>query len=123
MSIGLLLFFLFVLVANVAIGYIIAVLLGIGPADFRTAWAHIKLSLASPNGDTNSSRMSQVKSIIGFVTSLGGRFKKHAPPPPGEIKPLSVAPVEEPKAPAPIPPTQESNNNNPAKPEQPNTPP
>jgi hypothetical protein len=123
MSIGLLLFFLFVLVATVAIGYVIAVLLGIGPADFRTAWTHIKLSLASPHGDAGSSRMSQVKSILGFVTSLGGRFKKPAPPPSDEIKPLSVASVEEPKTAAPVSPPQESSNNNSAKPESPTTPP
>jgi len=71
MSIGLLLFFLFVLVANVAIGYIIAILLGIGPPDFRIAWTRIKLSVL-------------------------GRFKKHTPPTSREPELPTVTPVEAP---------------------------
>jgi hypothetical protein len=39
MSLGLFIFFIFMLVANVAIGYVIAILMGIGPADFRAAWS------------------------------------------------------------------------------------
>ena len=96
MSIGLLLFFLFVLIANIAIGYIIAILLGIGPPDFRTAWTRIKLS-AYHLAHSNSGH-SQAQGIVGFMTSLVGRFKKHAPP------------------------TQESSDNHPDKPEQPNSP-
>ncbi len=44
MSLGLVLFIIFVLAANVIIGYVIATLLGIGPPNFRTAWALIKQS-------------------------------------------------------------------------------
>jgi len=84
-------FFLFVLVANVAIGYMIAILLGIGPPDFRTAWARIKLSLVS-------------------------RLKKHAPPTHSEpelptetpsVTPVAV-PVSEPAATPPVTPVAES---------------
>ena len=84
MSLGLLLFFLFVLVANVAIGYIIAILLGIGPPDFSTAWTRTKLSVV-------------------------GRFKKHSPSASNEstlatipaVSP-TVTPVEESAATPPV---------------------
>ena len=139
MSIGLLLFLLFVLVANIAIGYFIAILLGIGPPDFRTAWARVKLSVAGSLSQSGSglSRLPQVKSVIGFVTSLVERFKKHAPSAPDESELPdelpSARPDQEstptlppsPVTPSPIPPTQptqKSSDNNPGKSEQPNPP-
>ena len=137
MSIGLLFFFLFVLVANVAIGYIIAILLGIGPPNFRTALSRIKLSVASPfsQNEGGSSHLSQVKNIVGLMTSFVGRFKKHAQPTSSEYELPSELPVETPTVvpvaestttppvspamPSPIPPTLESSGNNPVNAEQP----
>ena len=119
MSIGLLLFFLFVLVANVAIGYMIAILLGIGPPDFRTAWLRIKLSVTSPLS-YNGYGSSQVNGIAGFMTSFVSRFKKHAPPTSDEPELLSELPVATPTE-TPIPPAPSGNN--PVDAEQPNLPP
>jgi len=141
MSIGLLLFFLFVLVSNVAIGYIIAILLGLGPPDFRTAWTRIKLSVASPLPQSGSgfSRLSQMIDVVGFMALFVGRFKKHVPPASSETELPDEQPSETPHAestatlppsptlppPAttsPTTPAQESSNNIPGKPEQPNPP-
>ena len=101
MSLGLLLFFLFLLVANVAIGYIIAILLGIGPPDFRTAWTKIKLSVPSHRSESGgfSSRLPQIKNIAGFITSFVGRFRKHADKASDELEPASelsdATPIDE----------------------------
>jgi len=124
MSIGILLFFLFVLVANVAIGYMIAILLGIGPPDFRTAWAKIKLSVPSPLSHSGgvASHLLQVKCVVSFVTSLAGRFKKHTLPSSDDSE-LPFEQMATPPTVSPIPPVQKSSGNNPVNAEQPDSPP
>ena len=42
MSLGLIAFLMIVFVANVVIGYVVAILIGFGPSDLGTAWAHIQ---------------------------------------------------------------------------------
>ena len=115
MSIGLFLFFLFVLVANIAIGYIIAVLLGIGPPDFCAVLSKIKFPLTSSqfNSGDGSSRLAQAKKMIGFLVSLVNRFTKHDR--------QTGMPLEESTTFGPISPTspaQESSDHNPNKPKQ-----
>lgn len=81
MSLGLFLFFIFVLAANLVIGYIIAVLLGIGPSDFRTAWTIIKSSIRQPPflhtiRELREHRSNSILArLTAFFATLVGRMK------------------------------------------------
>ena len=85
MSFGLFLFFIFVLIANVVIGYVIAVLLGIGPPDFRTAWTIVKSTVRRPSflHAVGHMRLTRWKSVLNslttFFVSLIGRLKMIRP--------------------------------------------
>ena len=60
MNLGLFLFFIFVIVINVIIGYVIAVLFGIGPPDFRTGWNIIQ----------RFSLRTRISGLAGFIRDI-----------------------------------------------------
>lgn len=87
MSLGIMLFWFFILTANVVVGYVIAILLGIGPPDYRTAWILVKRCLLSirtlrfgvPN--ISLSGMSNLTKHLFIFVSL---FKRTVPGTPDE---------------------------------------
>ena len=89
MSLGIILFLIFVLAANVVIGYVIATLMGFGPTDLRSAWAHIKRNLL--NDKTLPLRMQALRGMKNRLILLFGRFKKSDHEKPGQ----TGLPVEE----------------------------
>ena len=95
MSLGLILFLIFVLTANVVIGYVIAMLMGIGPPDFRTAWELIKRSVLNfrvPHFRLPRLRLPDVRNVTERLITAVAHFKRLGPKsPPSE----SVTPVQE----------------------------
>ena len=90
MRLGLFLFFIFVLAANVVIGYAIAVLWGIGPPNFRTARIKITRSMRIPkfscffHGFQTTRWKSVLDRLTLFFASLVDRMKliRHLSPRP-----------------------------------------